>query len=655
MSSFFIFVKNFAKMTKYITLLLFLTIGNVFSQNNSEQEKIIKSYDTVETSLLKSQLKKVNKQNQKSVDEFIVKNPQIKKIIRLEDGTVKKIKYIIDNQPIYIETHNTGSAKATRTNFLHPEGDLGLDLEGENMVIGVWDGDNVRDTHVEFLNDDFLPSSRITTPDFGSSDVFGDHATHVAGTIIAKGTNASSKGMAPKAEIKSYDWDSDSIEALEEATENALLLSNHSYGVPVQQNDNFNYLMGSYSAESREWDQIAYAAEYYLPVISAGNDGEEEYNGGLANGYDKLVGNKTSKNTMVVANASNPYIQENGDLLFMNINPSSSQGPTDDGRIKPDISGDGTSVFSCAATTNNSYESATGTSMAAPNISGTLLLIQEYYNQLNNKFMKAATLKALACHTADDDNTVGPDPIFGWGLLNAKVAAETILDDNNSLAQIYEGTLSQGETYTYEFSSGNSGELKATLCWTDPPGAVNTSLNSPQSTLINDLDLRVIGNGTTYYPWKLNPSSPQSWATNDSDNNVDTVEGIIVNNASNGNYTISVSHKGNLQSGTQNFSLIITGPNLSLSTSSASLGNNNLVIWSNEVEQQLNFKYQTISQEYAKIILLDIQGRTIFEDNFKPSNGEIKGKIKTSNFTNGIYILNLVQGKNIINQKVIIR
>ncbi len=642
-------------MKSYLNIIILFSFGIALSQTKNEQKIIIDTYNKDQISEINVYLKDLNTKNIKSIKEFLIENPEFKEVIKDKNNGIKKIKYIIDNQPIYIETHNTGSAKATRTNFLHPEGGLGLDLEGENMVIGVWDGDNVRDTHVEFLNDDFQASSRITTPDFGSSDVFGNHATHVAGTIIAKGTNTSSKGMAPKAEIKSYDWDSDSIEALEEATENALLLSNHSYGVPVQQNDNFNYLMGSYSAESREWDQIAYAAEYYLPVISAGNDGGEEYNGGLANGYDKLVGNKTSKNTMVVANASNPYIQENGDLLFMNINPSSSQGPTDDGRIKPDISGDGTSVFSCAATTNNSYYSATGTSMAAPNISGTLLLIQEYYNQLNNKFMKAATLKALACHTADDDNTVGPDPIFGWGLLNAKVAAETILDDNNSLAQIYEGTLSQGETYTYEFSSGNNGELKATLCWTDPPGAVNTSLNSPQSTLINDLDLRVIGNGTTYYPWKLNPSSPQSWATNDSDNNVDTVEGIIVNAASSGDYTITVSHKGNLQSGTQNFSLIITGPNLSLSTSSASLGNDNLVIWSNEVEQQLNFKYQTISQEYAKIILLDIQGRTIFEDNFKPSNGKIKGKIKTSNFTNGIYILNLVQGKNIINQKVIIR
>ena len=642
-------------MKSYLNIIILFSFGIALSQTKNEQKIIIDTYNKDQISEINVYLKDLNTKNIKSIKEFLIENPEYKEVIKDKNNGIKKIKYIIDNQPIYIETHNTGSAKATRTNFLHPEGGLGLDLEGENMVIGVWDGDNVRDTHVEFLNDDFLPSSRITTPDFGSSDVFGNHATHVAGTIIAKGTNANSKGMAPKAEIKSYDWDSDSIEALEEATENALLLSNHSYGVPVQQNDNFNYLMGSYSAESREWDQIAYAAEYYLPIISAGNDGGEEYNGGLANGYDKLVGNKTSKNTMVVANASQPYIQENGDLLFMNINPSSSQGPTDDGRIKPDISGDGTSVFSCAATTNNSYYTATGTSMAAPNISGTLLLIQEYYNQLNNKFMKAATLKALACHTADDDNTVGPDPIFGWGLLNAKVAAETILNDNNSLAQIYEGTLSQGETYTYEFSSGNNGELKATLCWTDPPAAVNSSLNSPQSTLINDLDLRVIGNGTTYFPWKLNPSSPQSWATNDSDNNVDTVEGIIVNAASSGDYTITVSHKGNLQSGTQNFSLIITGANLSLSTSSASLGNDNLVIWSNEVEQQLNFKYQTISQEYAKIILLDIQGRTIFEDNFKPSNGKIKGKIKTSNFTNGIYILNLVQGKNIINQKVIIR
>ena len=623
------------------------------SQTKNEQKKIINTYNSDQISEINAYIKDLNTKNIKSVKEFLIKNPEVKEIIKDKNGGIKKIKYIINNSPIYIETHNINSAKATRTNFLHTGGDLGLNLSGENMFVGVWDGDNVRDTHVEFLNNDFAASSRITTPDFGSSDVYGNHATHVAGTIIANGTNENSKGMAPNAELISYDWDSDSAEAFYEATNNGLLLSNHSYGVPVQQNDNFNYLMGSYSAESREWDEIAYGAEYYLPVISAGNDGQEEYNGGLANGFDKLVGNKTSKNTMVVANASNPYILPNGNLLVLNINPSSSQGPTDDGRIKPDISGDGTSVFSCSADTNYGYYVSSGTSMAAPNVSGTLLLLQEYYNILNDKFMKAATLKGLACHTADDDNTVGPDPIFGWGLLNAKFAAETILNDNNNLAQIYEGSLSQGETYTYEFSSSNGGALKATLCWTDPPGSVNNVLNSPQPALVNDLDLRLATNGTTYYPWKLNPTSPQSWATNNSDNNMDTVEGITVSNAQNADYTITVSHKGNLESGSQNFSLIITGPNLSLSN--PSVNNSNFIIWPNPANDIINFKLPAQTSKPTYVSLYDVQGRRVYKETINSRNSITRGQIKTTSLARGVYVLKIKQGNASIQKKVVLK
>jgi hypothetical protein len=640
-------------MKPYFTILLLFTFGIIFSQTKNEQKKIIGTYDSDQISIINVFLKDLNTKNTKSVKEFLIKNPEVKEIIKNEDGVIKKIKYIINNRPIYIETHNTNSAKSTRTNFLHTGGDLGLNLGGENMFIGVWDGDNVRDTHVEFLSNNFPPSSRITTPDFGSSDVYGNHATHVAGTIIANGTNENSKGMAPNAELISYDWDSDSTEAFYEATNNGLLLSNHSYGVPVQQNDNFNYLMGSYSAESREWDEIAYGAEYYLPVISAGNDGQEEYNGGLANGFDKLVGNKTSKNTMVVANASNPYILPNGNLLVLNINTSSSQGPTDDGRIKPDISGDGTSVFSCSASTNNGYYVASGTSMAAPNVSGTLLLLQEYYNILNDKFMKAATLKGLACHTADDDNTVGPDPIFGWGLLNAKFAAETILNDNNNLAQIYEGTLIQGETYTYEFSSTNGGALKATLCWTDPPGLVNNVLNSPQPALVNDLDLRLTTSGTTYYPWKLNPNSPQSWATNNSDNNVDNVEGITVSSAQNADYTITVTHKGGLLSGSQNFSLIITGPNLSLSN--PSLNKNNFIIWPNPTYDIINFKLPTQTSKPTIVSLYDVQGRQVYKQTINPIGSVTRGQIKTTSLARGVYVLKIKQGNASIQKKVVIK
>ena len=639
-------------MKKLFICIFYLGFMSIFAQTMKERAKIVNSYDKGLVLNLKSKLANNDKLNKEKIAQFLVQNPSFKRVIIAQDGSIKKIKYIIDNQPIYVTTHNVGSAEATRTNFLHPGGGLNLDLEGDDMIIGVWDGDNVRDTHTEFQSLDLTAGTRISSPDFGASDAYSNHATHVAGTIIASGLNESAKGMAPKASVISYDWDSDSVEAGNESLDNGLLLSNHSYGIPVQQNDNLNYLMGSYGAESREWDAITHLAEYYLPVISAGNDGTTEYNGGLANNYDKLIGNKTSKNTLVVANASNPYILENGDLLFMNINSSSSQGPTDDGRIKPDISGDGTSVYSTVASTDNSYGFMTGTSMSAPNVSGTLLLLQEYYNQVNGYFMKASTLKALVCHTADDDNTVGPDPVFGWGLLNAKFAAETIQDDNNNLAQIHEGSLNSGETYTYSLSCGSGGPLKATLCWTDPPGSVNNTLNSPSPALVNDLDLRVSGNGTTYFPWKLDANNPQSWATK-GDNIVDTVEGIQINSAQSGNYTITVSNKGSLLDGLQNFSLVITGPNLILSD--AALDATALVLWPNPAKDLINFQYPSASQKVTHVTLSDLQGRVVYKSNLSSLDGLLSGQIKTSTFAKGFYILNLRQGNSVLNQKIILK
>ncbi|MEC8239073.1 MAG: S8 family serine peptidase [Bacteroidota bacterium] len=639
-------------MKNLLTFTFCLIFISIFAQTKKERAKIVNSYDKDRISNLKSELLSNDKLNKTAIAQFLIENPGFKRIIRSQDGSIKKIKYIIDNQPIYVTTHNAGSAEATRTNFLHPGGGLNLNLEGRNMNIGVWDGDNVRGTHVEFQSDNLTQGSRISSPDFGASDAYGTHATHVAGTIIATGLNESVKGMAPKASVISYDWDADSVEAANESLDNGLLLSNHSYGIPVQQNDNLNYLMGSYGAESREWDAITHLAEYYLPVVSAGNDGTTEYNGGLANNFDKLIGNKTSKNTLVVANARNPYILASGDLLFMNINSSSSQGPTDDGRIKPDISGDGTSVYSTVASTDNSYGSMTGTSMSAPNVSGTLLLLQELYNSINGFFMKASTLKALVCHTADDDNTVGPDPVFGWGLLNAKFAAETILDDNNNLAQIHEGTLTSGETYTYSLFCDSNSPLKATLCWTDPPGSVNNTLNSPSPALVNDLDLRISGMGMTYFPWKLDANNPQSWATT-GDNIVDTVEGIEITFPQRGSYIITVSNKGSLLNGSQNFSLVITGSDLVLSD--AVLDATALVTWPNPANDVINFQYPSVSQIETQVTLSDLQGRVVYKSNLSSLDGLLRGQIKTSTFSKGFYILNLRQGNSVLNQKIILK
>jgi hypothetical protein len=54
----------------------------------------------------------------------------------------------------------------------------------------------------------------------------------------------------------------------------------------------------------------------------------------------------------------------------------SAWGPTDDGRIKPDIVADGVNVVSSTnASLTTSYGSFSGTSMASPNAAGSLFLL----------------------------------------------------------------------------------------------------------------------------------------------------------------------------------------------------------------------------------------------------------------------------------------
>jgi subtilisin family serine protease len=126
---------------------------------------------------------------------------------------------------------------------------------------------------------------------------------------------------------------------------------------------------------------------------------------------DKLIGEKNSKNNLVIANAQDAIINAQGDLVSVTINESSSQGPTDDRRIKPDITGNGTGLISTSNTGIQDYAQATGTSMSAPNVTGSLILLQEYYNDLYNSFMRSSTLKGIALHTADDAGRPGPDEV----------------------------------------------------------------------------------------------------------------------------------------------------------------------------------------------------------------------------------------------------
>ncbi len=501
--------------------------------------------------------------------------------------------------PVYLQTSNNVIAAATtQTTAVYSGGSLGLTLSGSsaNMAgkLGIWDGGKIYPSHQEFVG------KTVTMLD--NSATVSDHTSHVAGTLIAKGVYAPARGMAFGASgLVAYDFNNDLSEMAANAA--TLLVSNHSYGylagwsynTDVTPNrwewyglpgDTEDYKFGYYDSNAQGYDKIAYNAPYYLIVAAGGNSrgetgpavGDPYYgynsrtdktivNKGARpasissnDGYDVITAPAVAKNVLAVG-AVNPLTFGPATASDISIAYFSSWGPTDDGRIKPDICGDGVNVTSVGITSVDAYATMSGTSMAAPNVSGSIFLLQEYYSQKNaGNFMRAATLKALVCHTAFDAGNIGPDYIYGWGLLNTAKAAQTITD-NGTKSIISENSLAQGQTQTFNVVASGSGALIASIAWTDPeavPGAAGI-VDDPTIKLVNDLDIRVNQGTTVFKPWILDPANPATAAAT-GDNIRDNMEQVYIANAVPGkSYTITVNHKGTLSRGPQAYSLVVTG------------------------------------------------------------------------------------------------
>ncbi|MDC8000296.1 S8 family serine peptidase, partial [Aequorivita todarodis] len=514
--------------------------------------QIVASYDQAELSNIYSQLSSKAALNRAEAKSYAILH-NIPLRYENAEGVLFELQFIAeDGSPIYFQTFNADAAISTRANYLNTGGGLGLNLNGDDLTAHVWDGGLARSTHQEY--DGAGGNNRFSIGDGTSALHY--HSAHVTGTIMASGVQPAAKGMAWQANAVGYDWNNDTSEAIT-AAGNGMLISNHSYGYGASGIPDAWF--GQYGQDAHDWDAILRNAPYYLMVVAAGNDGQDNTsNGAPLDGqaaYDKLSGYATAKNNMVVANGQDANINPDGSLNSVLRNPGSSEGPTDDYRIKPDIMGNGTQLYSTYQNSDTAYNSISGTSMASPNIAGTLLLLQEHYVNLHGNFMRAATLKGLALHTADDVASTGPDAQTGWGLMNAKKAAETLTTAaaTSGSAIVEELSLAQGQTYQITVQANGVDPLMASISWTDLPGTINNGTNSNTPALVNDLDIR-LSNGTTYTPWRLNAVNSNTKG----DNTVDPYERVDINGAS-GTYTLTVTHKGTLSGGSQNFSLIVTG------------------------------------------------------------------------------------------------
>lgn len=535
--------------SKIIFFSLMCISFSMRSQTKEEREVIVKNYDISKLKALKLKHAKDFKEDKNNAMFLAKKNGWRLKF--MENGSYHELISVSEEgKPIYNKTDNLDAAISTRTNFLHNNGGLGLNIEGQGMTAYVWDGGLARPSHQEF--DGAGGEDRFSIGD-NSTDL-NFHAAHVTGTIIASGFDSEAKGMAPQAKAVGHDWNDDLAEATEAAS-NGMLISNHSYGYRAA--DIPDWWFGAYTNDARQWDDLMYNSPYYLKIVSAGNDG----NDGASNSdplegnsqFDKLNGDKTSKNSLIIANAQDAVVNADGTLVSVVRNAGSSEGPTDDLRIKPDIMGNGTQLYSSYESSDSAYNSISGTSMSAPNVAGSLLLLQQYYNETNGVFMKASTLKGLVMHTADDVDIPGPDPNVGWGLLNTKAAAEAITE-NGFGTYISEESLSNGESFSISVKSDGISPLLASISWTDKAGTANRGTsNDSTPALVNDLDIKISKDGETFSPWRLSGV----YSNEKADNTVDPFERVDIDNAA-GEYLITVTHKGTLNEN-QNFSLILTG------------------------------------------------------------------------------------------------
>ena len=521
------------------------------------------------------------------------------------NGRIQEITDFSGDEPVYFTTENANAAISTGANLLRTSP---YSLSGAGLTIGIWDGGSARTTHQEF-------GGRVTVKD-GAASI--DHATHVGGTLIASGVDPAARGMAGSALLDSYEWTNDTSEmtargATAPGQAGAILLSNHSYGYVSGWNQIISTTrtwewygsgtsassieddFGRYNTYARDHDSLAYNAPYYLIFRSAGNDRTDNpvngqnialspggtavvYNsathpggdGNYRGGFETIGFNALGKNVITVGSVLDAVTGGARDPAMASINSFSSWGPTDDGRIKPDVVANGDRLKSSLNGANNAYGEYSGTSMATPNACGSAaLLIQQYAGLFPGQAMRSSTLKGLLIHTADDRGNPGPDYKFGWGLVNVKAAADLLIDHQASPAkqrvgenQLTTSTTNRAVSFVWDGVS----PITATLCWTDPAGAATSTSDLRTPRLVNNLNLKLIApNGSEFLPYVMPFVGNWSQASMDSPavtgvNNTDNVEQVrVAAPALAGAWQAVVSFSGTLTNGAQNYSLLISG------------------------------------------------------------------------------------------------
>jgi len=417
-------------------------------------------------------------------------------------------------------------------------------LDGSGVRILVYDEGEAWDQHPDLVGHVFV------------RDLFlghTDHPTKVSGVIVGNGASFIGSGLvpivgiAPAAQVDSYSVDatpssefvtgSFDIEADYSDGLNVLgdSLANTSLGTNLYQNHvALGYpcsWYGDYGVSAALLDSIARGSlgSPFLAVWGVGNERTSANSNAclLLPGYSSVAPPAGAKNHIAVGisyGLSDSVVSANDYGSGSFDAARSSWGPTDDGRLKPDVVAPGYAVESTSYTpaTGNVYSPGTGSSLSAPQVTGVCaLLLQDYRAQFPGRSEpRPSSYKALLAQTAKDIMAPGPDYMTGFGSVRAKPAV-----DLQRAGARGEFEVAQGQEVVLSASiAPGARELRTTIAWDDPAAAP-----SVVNTLINDLDLIVIDPlGVRHYPWTLDPANPAAQAVRTQEDHVNNIEQVWV-------------------------------------------------------------------------------------------------------------------------------
>lgn len=384
----------------------------------------------------------------------------------------------------------------------------GRNLSGKGIAVGIGDNSEIMTPHVDFTG---RVINRVSFP-------FSFHGIHVSGIVGGAGLlDPRYHGMAPRSTLVSQYLSDIITNTPTYVTDYNMIATNNSYTAA----DDSCAGSGIYDVLSNYTDDQMRNYETVLHVVSAGNDGTYTCSPYPLSFATIKTGYQCAKNVLTVG------AMYQADYTIANF---SSRGPVQDGRIKPEVVACGVSLMSTAQ--NNLYGANSGTSMSGPVVAGAITILNEQYRKLNSGATpKASLIKALICNNAEDLGNPGPDYTFGFGMLNARKAAEAMEGSKYFISNV------APSSHTISVPVGVR-RLKVMLYWADPAAAANAA-----NTLINDLDLSVAAPGpVTHLPLVLDatPGNVNADATEGPDH-INNIEQVVIEDPVAGNYDLNVT------------------------------------------------------------------------------------------------------------------